>query len=73
MGHWDGVTDDDLLGLMGRQKELNYKPGEEWRYSNTGYFLLGLIVKRVSGESLREFAEEKIFNAARYESFPVCR
>jgi CubicO group peptidase (beta-lactamase class C family) len=61
MGHWDGVTDDDLLGLMGRQKELNYKPGEEWRYSNTGYFLLGLIVKRVSGESLREFAEEKIF------------
>jgi CubicO group peptidase (beta-lactamase class C family) len=60
MGHWDGVTDDDLLALLGRQKDLNYKPGEEWRYSNTGYFLLGLIVKRVSGESLREFAEEKI-------------
>ena len=61
MGHWDGVTDDQLLGLLGRQKDLNYKPGEEWRYSNTGYALLGLIVKRVSGESLREFAEEKIF------------
>jgi CubicO group peptidase (beta-lactamase class C family) len=61
MGHWDGVTDDDLLALLGRQKDLNYAPGEEWRYSNTGYFLLGLIVQRVSGESLREFAEEKIF------------
>lgn len=61
MGMWDGVTDDDLLGLMARQKELNFKPGEEYRYSNSGYFLQGLIVKRVSGKSLREFAEENIF------------
>ncbi|MGI8835255.1 MAG: serine hydrolase domain-containing protein [Pyrinomonadaceae bacterium] len=61
MGMWDGVTDDDLLGLMARQKELNFKPGEQYLYSSEGYFLLGLIVKRVSGKSLREFAEENIF------------
>ena len=55
------LTEEDFLGLIARQKELNFKPGEEYLYSNSGYFLLGLIVKRVSGKSLREFAEENIF------------
>jgi CubicO group peptidase (beta-lactamase class C family) len=40
---------------------LNFEPGEEYTYSNSGYFLLGVIVKRASGESLREFAEKNIF------------
>jgi CubicO group peptidase (beta-lactamase class C family) len=51
----------DVLQVIARQKELNFKPGDEYLYSNSGYFLLGLIVKRVSGRSLREFAEENIF------------
>lgn len=55
------LTEEDFLGLIARQKELNFKPGEEYLYSNSGYFLLGLIVKRVSGKSLREFAEDNIF------------
>jgi CubicO group peptidase (beta-lactamase class C family) len=55
------LTDDDVLGLIARQKELNFKPGEEYLYSSSGYFLLGLIIKRVSGKSEREFAEENIF------------
>ncbi len=55
------LTEEDFLGLIARQKELNFKPGEEYLYSNSGYFLLGLIVKRVSGKSLREFAGENIF------------
>ncbi len=55
------LTDDDILGLIARQKELNFKPGEEYLYSNSGYFLLGLIVRRVSGKSLHQFAEENIF------------
>lgn len=80
------LTDDDLLGLIARQKELDQKTGEESVYSNayaylitdnrprsfltrgrdyvyssSGYFLLGLIVKRVSGMSLRQFAQENIF------------
>ena len=54
-------TVDDVLGLIARQKELNFIPGEEYNYSNSGYFLLAIIVKRVSGKSLREFAEENIF------------
>ncbi len=51
----------DVLQLIARQKQLNFKPGDEYLYSNSGYFLLGLIIKRVSGKSLREFTEENIF------------
>src|SRR5437879_11572659 len=44
-----------------RQKALNFAPGSDWLYSNTGFFLLSLIVERVSGKTLREFAAENIF------------
>jgi CubicO group peptidase (beta-lactamase class C family) len=60
MGDDDFYTDEEVLELA-RQKHLNFKPGEDFLYSNTGYFLLGIIVQRASGLSLREFAEEKIF------------
>jgi CubicO group peptidase (beta-lactamase class C family) len=55
------TTDEEALALVTRQKALNFDPGAEWLYSNTGYFLLSVIVKRVSGQSLREFAAENIF------------
>ena len=58
--HEDVHDDDDVLEFLSRQK-LNFRPGEESVYSNSGYVLLGVIVKRVSGKSLREFAEESIF------------
>ena len=58
----DGVTDDDdALGIIARQKALNFEPGSEWLYSNSGYFLLSVIVKRVSGKTLAAFATENIF------------
>lgn len=57
----DVVRDDDILDLVSRMKELNFKPGDQHLYSNTGYTLLAYIVKRVSGQSLREFAEANIF------------
>ncbi len=53
--------EDDVVELIARQKELNFDPGEEYLYSNSGYFLLAVIVERASGKSLREFAEENIF------------
>jgi CubicO group peptidase (beta-lactamase class C family) len=58
----DLETRIDALATVARQKELNFKPGEEHSYTNTGYFLLGEIVSRVSGQSLREFAANNIFN-----------
>ena len=55
------LTEHDFLALVGRQKSLNFAPGDEFLYSNTGYALLSIVVKRASGQSLRDFAAERIF------------
>ena len=55
------VTEARFLDLVGRQKALNFDPGARHLYSNTGYVLLSILVKRVSGQSLREFADQAIF------------
>ncbi len=55
------TTDDDALALIVRQKDLNFPTGSKWSYSNTGFFLLSIIVKRASGMTLREFASQNIF------------
>ncbi len=57
----DYYTDDEALAMLARQKRLNFNPGEQYLYSNSGYFLLAMIVQRASGKSLRDFAAEKIF------------
>lgn len=55
------MSDDDIIALIARQKTLNFVAGAEYSYSNSGYFLLGVIVKRVTGMSLREYADANIF------------
>jgi CubicO group peptidase (beta-lactamase class C family) len=55
------ISSADDLQMLARQRNLNFKPGAEYSYTNSGYFLLGLIVERVSGTSLRGFAEERMF------------
>ena len=57
----DFYTNQEVLDAINRQRELNFTPGSEYLYSNAGYFLLGEIVARVSGQSLREFAETAFF------------
>jgi CubicO group peptidase (beta-lactamase class C family) len=58
----DVTTDADALAIIARQKALNFTPGAEFLYSNSGYFLLSQIIKRVAGEPLREFAATHIFH-----------
>ena len=57
----DFYTNQEVLDAISRQRELNFTPGSEFLYSNSGYFLLGEIVARTSGQSLREFAETEFF------------
>jgi CubicO group peptidase (beta-lactamase class C family) len=57
----DHTTAKDALAAIGRQKSLDFPPGSEHSYSNSGYFLLAEIVERVSGKPMREFARERIF------------
>lgn len=52
---------EDIMELITRQKQLNNIPGDEHIYCNSGYFLLGLLVQRVSGKSLGDFFRQHIF------------
>lgn len=61
LGVDNDYSDKDILNILARQKNLSFKPGAKHQYSNSGYHLLGIIVGRVSGKSLRAFAEENIF------------
>jgi CubicO group peptidase (beta-lactamase class C family) len=51
----------EILKLVVRQKGLNNVPGDDWIYSNTNYFLLGVVVARATKKTLAEFAAENIF------------
>ncbi len=58
----DFITNQDILDAITRQRELNFPPGSEYLYSNSGYVLLAEIVASVSGQSLREFARTEFFD-----------
>ncbi len=57
----DVITQDHIIKLVAKQKALNFNPGEEWLYCNTGYTLLAEIVQKASGLTLRQYAEKNIF------------
>src|SRR5687768_6670029 len=52
---------DHVLDIVRRQKALNFTPGAQYSYSNTGYNLATVIVSRVSGKSFAAFSQERIF------------
>ena len=54
-------THAHVLDIVGRQRALNFTPGAEYLYSNTGYNLLAILVERVSGTSFAEFSRREIF------------
>lgn len=40
---------------------LEFVPGEKWQYSNSGYYLLGMIIEKISGQDYSQFLQERIF------------
>ncbi|MCG8394051.1 MAG: beta-lactamase family protein [Pseudomonadales bacterium] len=62
-GHDDDYlySESNLYKLIKQQTELEFKPGTNFNYSNTGYYLLSRVVKNVTGKTLREFAQENLF------------
>jgi len=64
----DVISFDDILTLARHQKDLNFDPGSEYLYSNTGYNLLAEIVARVTGQSFREWTDANIFRPLGMES-----
>jgi len=57
----DVITKEHIFKLLKKQKDLNFEPGVEQMYCNTGYFLGAEIVARVTGQSFREWTQENIF------------
>ena len=55
------VQDSDMLVLLSTENRRHFAPGTAFRYSNSGYVLLGLIVERISGCPFAEFLQEHIF------------
>jgi len=58
----DVITQEHVIKLISKQQRLNFDPGEEHLYCNTGYTLMAEIVKKASGLSLREYTDKYIFN-----------
>jgi len=54
------TTTTDLIGRF-KDKPLDFVPGEKYAYSNSGYYLLGVIIEKASGKAYAEFLHESIF------------
>ena len=50
----------EILDLVAKEP-LEFAPGEKWNYCNTGYFLLGMLIEKVTGKQYGEFMDERIF------------
>lgn len=58
---YDYYNNEDILKWIENQKAFNFAPGEAFLYSNSNYWLLGQIVKKVANISLAEFVKKEIF------------
>jgi CubicO group peptidase (beta-lactamase class C family) len=61
---WETITDyktpEEMIEFF-KHDPYDFNPGERWSYSNSGYFLLGYIIKKVSGQSYSDFLKNQIF------------
>lgn len=56
-----GLTNEAVIGALSRSDSLMFEPSTQWRYSNTGYCMLGVIIEKVSKQSYPAFLEQHIF------------
>jgi CubicO group peptidase (beta-lactamase class C family) len=64
MGRPAGVTDHnnaEVLSVVAKLRELNFDPGEDYEYSNTGLIVAAVLLERASGKSLQAFTAARIF------------
>ena len=65
------IVDHDIIDFLKTTSTTYFVPGSTYRYSNTGYILLGLIISKVTGRELNEYIETEIFKNANMLSSKV--
>ena len=63
----DGFTNEDVLKVLLNIDSLEFQPGDQYKYSNSGYVLLSVLVNRISGDSFAEFLKENALDKAGLE------
>lgn len=61
------VTTQEMIARF-KDKSLDFKPGEKWSYSNSGYFLLGFVIEKAAGEPYESFLQKNIFDPLKMTS-----
>ncbi|MFC1562041.1 serine hydrolase domain-containing protein [candidate division KSB1 bacterium] len=61
IGYGEGFLNQDILDRLIEHRLLDHLPGKRFKYSNSGYNLLAMIVEQVSGVPFRVFMEERVF------------
>lgn len=67
-GFDSAYTNADVLRMVTKQTKLNFEPGSEFSYNNTGYTLLSIIVERVTGESFNDYMQAHFFTPLKMQT-----
>ena len=65
------LSHEDLLGLVSNEP-FDFEPGERWLYNNSGYYLLGVVIENVTGQTYAEHLQERFFGPLGLESTTYC-
>lgn len=57
----DVITQEHIVKILSKQQALNFRPGDKYSYSNSGFTMLAEIVKSITGQTLRKFTDSAIF------------
>ncbi len=67
LNYLNQIRPERVFSLINEQPNLDFTPGEEYSYSNSGYLLLAMIIEKVSGQSLPRFVDQEIFEPLEME------
>ena len=68
----DTITQQDALSIIASQKELNFKPGSRYCYSNSNFVLLAAVVEKVTKKTLQQFLKERVFDPLDMKHTQIC-
>lgn len=54
-------TLDDYVKLYGKRRGPEFEPGSQWKYSNYGFILLGVVIERVTGQSYYDYVRDHVY------------